>query len=252
MKVRKFVGIAAFLIASSTLGIAQTGTTPKPSTAPKQGETPKQDAKPVPAAAPTAKPTVKVDLELPIQGLTQENAPKLKTALEGLQTEVYTCAGCKAEAAKAGNCPACKTPMVASKKPLFARVSPAADLSKISVQSHEGMQLKLSEIERALAASSVKLDAQKMTIPGNATLIIASATTAEQATAIQKALEESKLFQRVHATVDESTKKTAVEVVSGPTAPTRAKVDEAIAKAGATNKIEDVIWNDWSSHAGTK
>jgi hypothetical protein len=250
MKIGKSLGIAAFLIASSTLGIAQTGNTPKPSTPPQ--DPPKQEVKPVPAAAPTAKPTAKVDLELPVTGLTQENAPKLKTALEGLQANVYMCAACKTESDKAGNCPGCKSPLVASKMPVFGRVSPAADLSKISVQTKEGMQLKLSEIERALTASSAKLDAAKMTIPGTATLIVASATTAEQATAIQKALEESKLFSRVHAKVDEATKKTTVEVVAGPTAPTRAKVDEALAKAAATNKIEDVIWNDWSSHAGTK
>ncbi len=246
MKFGRFMSVAVILASSYTLAAAQTGTPPK------QGETPKQEAKPVPAAAPTAKPSAKVDLDLPVQGLTQENAPKVKSTLEGLQASVFICSGCKAQSDKTGTCTACKTPLQPTKLPLFGRVSPAADLSKISIQTHEGMQLKLSEIERALTASAVKLDAQKMTIPGTATFVVGTATTAEQATAVQKALEESKLFQRVHAKVDETSKKTTVEVVAGATPPTRAKVDEALAKAGATYKLEDVIWNDWASHAGTK
>ena len=251
MKFGRFMGIALVLAASTGLVTAQTGTPPKQDPA-KQDPAKQGEAKPVPAAAPISKSTAKVEIAIPVQGLTQENAAKAKTALEGLQASVYACPGCKAEFEKAGNCTACKTALQPLKAPILARVAPAADNTAITVQTNEGMQIKLSEIERALATDSIKIDKTKMSIPGQATLVVSGATSAEQATAVQKALDESKLFQRVNAKVDESSKKLMIHVAAASTPATRAKLEEALAKAGGTYKLEDVVWNSWSAPEGTK
>jgi hypothetical protein len=249
MKFGRFMGIALVLAASTALVTAQTGTPPKQEPA-KQDPAKQGEAKPVPAAAPISKSANKVEIAVPVQGLTQENASKVKGDLEKLEASVYACGACKAEYEKAGDC--CKAALKPVKAPILARVAPAADNTAITVQTNEGMQLKLSEIERALSANSVKIDKTKMTIPSQATLVVSGATSAEQGTAIQKALDESKAFQRVNVKVDDASKRAMIHVTAAATPATRAKLEEALAKAGGSYKLEDVIWNSWSAPEGTK
>jgi hypothetical protein len=232
-------------IASIALAMAAVGSL---ATAQSEGRY-KQDVKPVPASASAMKPIQKsatsVDLVLPVQGLTEENVSEVKGSLEKLSVNLYECSGCKSEFAKPGDCPACKKELTDSKQMLFSSVTTAADNGTIALASKPGMQVKLSEIERTLATHAVRIDRDKMTIPGKATLVVSGATTADQAKSIQSALDEAKLFQRAHAQAEEN--RTLIHVNASTTAPERAKVDRALTKAGPSFKITDVIWNDWTA-----
>jgi len=240
MKFGKVKQIALALVVSSGFVAAQTSNPPKQETPPKQEE----KAKPVPAASPVVMSKAKAEVEVPVTGLTAENAPKVETALEGLQVKLYDCAGCKAHFEKEGSCPVCKTGLQVASQPVIEQATVAADQGKIKIVTKEGMQLRLSDIERALGANSVKIDNSKMTIPGNAVIVVAGVGNDEQAKAIQKSLEDSKLFQRVKVTP--ATDGTGlVEVTAGTAATSRAKVEESIAKVAPAHKVQDVIWNCW-------
>jgi len=232
MKPTLWIHVALALLTAGTLTAAQ------------KEAAPKQEVKPVPAAAPIVKPMVKRDLTLPVVGLTVENATKAKTALEGLQVELFACAECKAQFAKTGDCPKCKKPLTASKEPVLGMVTPDPAKGQVMLQTKEGMELKLSTLERALQVDAIKIDDGKLTLPGNATLLVSGATTPEQATSIQAALIESKLFQSVHAQA--TPLGVRIHVVASATPPTLARTREVVTKTMASFKLTDVIWNDWT------
>lgn len=235
MKFNQFVPFALVLLSAGGLATAQKETPQKP------------EAKPIPAASPIVKSKVKSDLTLSVTGLTAENAVQVKTALEGMKGDLYACGGCKAEFAKAGDCPKCKMPLTVSKEAILGTVTTDPAKNQIVLQTKEGMELKLSALERALQADAVKIDDKKLMLPGNATLVISGATTAEQATTIQTALTEAKLFQSGHA--EATPMGVRVHVVADATAPNLARIREVVTKAGPSFKVTDVIWNDWSPAA---
>lgn len=204
----------------------------------------KQEVKAVPAAAPLVRTKVKCDLMLPVVGLTQDNAMKTEKTLEGLKEDLYTCKACEVEYARAGECPSCHKPLTVMHEPVLGMVTTDAAKSQLRLQTREGMELKLSTIERALQAESIRVDTGKLMIPGHATLVVSGASTAEQATKLQKALLETKLFQSVEA---EATPLAArIRVIANPTAPTLETVREHVKQVAPTFQLTDVIWNDWS------
>ncbi len=208
------------------------------------GEEPKQQ--PATRTIPTSMrlTRTKADLSVPVTGLTADNAAKVKTALEGLNTHVYSCAACSERYAMAGNCPGCLAGLKDESKPIFSQVTVTPDQGLIKFQTHEGIPVRYSDIDRALKANSITVDSSKLQIGGQQLAIFVSgATTDEHAKAIQTSLEEAKLFQRVNTTIDPATKNARISVVSSATPPTRAAIDSALAKAGANYKITDVVWN---------
>ena len=194
----------------------------------------------------------KADLSVPVTGLTAENAAKLKTALEGLTTHVYSCSACSERYAMAGNCPGCLTGLKDESKPIFSQVTVTPDQGVLKFQTHEGLPVRLSDIERAAKASSVSIDSSKLQIGNQAAVFVAGATTEEQAKAIQKGLDEAKLFQRAHVAIDPSTKYVRIAVVPTTTPVTRTAVDEALKKIDASYKVSDVVWNGPSDEAEKK
>ncbi len=240
MKFEKLKQIALALIVSGGFAAAQTQNPPKPEEKPKPAQDEK--AKPVPAASPVVMSKTKAEVAIPVTGLTAENAAKVETALKGLQANLYDCAGCHAKFEKAGSC--CNAALKAESQPVVDQATIAADQGKVTIVTKEGMQLRLSDIERALGACSIKIDNSKLTIPGNAVIVVAGVGNDEQAKAIQKSLEEGKFFQRVKVTP--ATDGTGlVEVTAGTPAASKAKVEESIAKVAPAHKVQDVIWNCW-------
>jgi len=233
MKVEKLLSVTLVLVASSSLALARQD----------------EKAKPVPASAPIVLSKVKLELAVPVQGLTKDNAAKVEESLEAMEVVLYECSGCQAMFPKAGSCPTCTTALQVESHPILDSVTVSPDDGKVTLHTHEGMQLRLSDIERALGAASVKIDGGKLNITGNATLVVAGVANADQAKAIQKALEDSKLFQKVSATPQGGVG--MVEVTAGATGSTRARVEECLAKVAAAHKLQDVVWNSWSiSKAG--
>lgn len=204
---------------------------------------PKQEVKPVPAAAPLVMAQAKCDLTLPVVGLTADNAAKSKATLEAMQVELFACAECKAEFAKAGDCPKCKKPLTASKMAVLGMVTTDVARGLIKVQTKEGMELQLSKLERTLRADALTIDDAKLMIPGHATLLVSGATTPEQAASIQAALIDAKLFQSVQAQATPAGVR--IHVSAGTTPPTLARTREVVTKVMASFKLGDVIWNDW-------
>ncbi len=243
MKLTKLTSVTLAVLTLGSFAVAQTGNEPKK-------QEPAASTKVIPASMRLTR--VKADLVIPVTGLTADNAAKLKTTLEGLKSPIYSCAACSEHFAIAGSCPACQAGLKEESKPVFSQVTVAPDQSSIKFQTNEGMQVRSSELERALKASSITIDNQKLTIAGHATLYVAGATKEEQATAIQKALQDGKQFQRVSAAIDPTSKQTRIYVTSSATAPTRAAVDGALAKIDPSYKITDVVWNVNSDEADKK
>ena len=226
------VPLAFVLLASGSLAFQQ-----------KEG-VPKQEAKPVAAATPLVKSKAKCDLMLPVMGLTADNATKVKTALEGLKEDLYACPECKAEFLKTGDCPKCKKPVTATKVAVLGMVATDPAKGQVSLQTKEGMMLRLSALERVLQGETLKIDEAKFMLAGQATLLVGGALTADQTKALQDALNEAKLFQTV--LVKATPTGARIHVVAGTTAPTLARTREVVGKVNATFKVTDVIWSDWT------
>lgn len=233
MDTTKAMSLALILVASSSFVAAQD-----------------EKAKPVPASAatPLVISKVKVELEVPVTGLTLENAPKVESALEGLQAVLYDCSACAANFEKAGSCPACTSALQPEPHPILETVTVSPEQNKVMIATQSGMQVRLSDIERSLGTASVKIDDRRMALMGNSTLVVAGVANAEQAKAIQKALEDAKLFQKVSATAQGGLG--MIEVTAGTTGSTRARVDAVLVKVASAHKLQDVIWNSWSVGRG--
>ena len=72
--------------------------------------------------------------------------------------------------------------------------------------------------------------------------------TADAAPAIEKALNDAKLFEEVKAKFDATTNELHVMVRAGASAPTRAKVATAIESAKGT--LADVVWGPMGGMGG--
>ena len=235
--------LVTFLATGITLTTANAQT---PSTQGRKAGTQQKErvqAKPVQASAPLVRTKVEAKLNLPVEGLTAENSEEVQSALSALKVKVYACEKCEAHYAREGQCTACKTPLTATEETVLKSVTTDPAKSEIVITTEPGMELRLSEVARALHSKSVDIDGEKFMISGNATLQVSGAMTKEQAMAIQSALMESKLFQAVHAQV--TPKGISIRVLAASTPPTRAQVQDVLSKAGAEFKLHNVIWNDW-------
>jgi len=231
MKTPFLLATVLSVLASSGLALPQ-DTTPR-----------KQQAEPIPAVMPLVRTSAQCELTLPVTGLTADNMAKVKTALEGLKAEFYRCAECKSDFAKAGECPKCKKALTESKEVVLGAITPDATKGQLTVRTKPGMELRLSALERALKAESVHVDSSKLMLPCPATLVVAGATTQEQARGVEKALDDAKLFQSAQA------RSGAREVrvhVTGSMAPTLGGVRAALTEANPMLQVTDVIWNDWT------
>lgn len=222
---------ALALLASGTLAL------------PWQKTTASQEGKPVPAAAPLMRSQVPCELTLPVTGMTAENTARVKSVLEAMKVDLYRCNECKADFAKSGECPKCKKPLTERKEVVLGTVTPDATKGLIMLRSREGMEMKLSMLEKNLEPEAVRVDVAKLELKGPMTLVIADAVTAEQALSIEKAMKEGKLFQTIEA---EATPHGVLVHVTGAMAPTLGHVREVVAKVNGAFKVKDVIWNDWS------
>jgi len=186
-----------------------------------------------------------VDLKLPVTGLTEKNSDEVKSSLERLTRYVYECPQCKQQYSRYGECPDCKVALSDKKENLLERVTPVVGLNTIEVASTPGVEVRLSAIESALRSHAVTLEREKMTIPGDATLVLSGPASLDDAKSIQSALEDAKLFQ--NAQVQKEQYHTVVHVTARAVAPERDKVEKALSKAGAGVRITDLIWNDWTA-----
>ena len=197
-------------------------------------------AEPKAVAAPTHDMPIKLDLK--VTGLTKDNMGKVKDGLTALSYPTFTCAACQVERPVAGKCPKCNGDLKSEKKPAFSSVATTeTSVALVLAPSH---RMKLSEIVSALKMDSVTVDENMVPIPGPAELVLKGGS-ADAVASIQKALEDAKLFDEVHAMWDAGSSEIHV-TAHGGMSPTRAKVDAALQSAKA--HVSDVIWG----HAAMK
>ena len=215
------------------------GQTPKPQDQKPQGQATKpQEAKPQDAGS-KAEPGV--PLTFTVTGLSATNTTQVSDSLKALTKESYACEMCKHEQAAAGKCPGCKGDLMAKKQPLFRTVTPSAEASTVVLVPNPSANVHLTEIEKTLEKSSVKIDTSKLTIPGKAQLVFKGAS-ADLAPKIEKALADAKLFQTAKASHDATSNEVRVAVNASATAPTRARLIAALEAAGVKTELTDIVW----------
>jgi len=216
--------------------------------APKKQEPPKKpEAVPTQPKEASAKPDASRELAFPVSGLTKDNLAKVKESLQALSMHVFTCASCKVEQAAAGDCPKCKAPLKSENRSDFESIQPSAEAGTIALTVDPKAVVKLSELESALGKNSIKIDPAKFPIAGRAHLVV-KGVTADAAPAVEKALNDAKLFEEVKAKFDATTNELHVMVRAGASAPTRAKVTTAIESAKGT--LADVVWGPMGGMGG--
>jgi hypothetical protein len=235
--------IPLLLLLLGSLATAQTepkkaGAQAEPKKAGAQAE-PKKAA--TPAAAPKAVPAstghdMPIKLDLKVTGLTKDNMSKVKDGLTALTYPAFTCAACQVEKSMAGKCPKCSGDLKAEKKPMFTSV--ATTDTNVALTFAPSHRMKLSEIESALRTDSVTVDESAVPIPGPAELVLKGGT-ADNVASIQKALEDAKLFDEVHAMWDAGSSEIHV-TARGTNSPTRGKVEAAVQSLKV--HVSDVIY----------
>lgn len=214
------------LLPLSMLSLAQTGPASKPV------------AVPAGAVAPRKEPR---SIAMHVTGLTQANGAKVEQALKDLGTTLYSCKACKHEQTTPGKCPTCKSELAEGRREALASVSLSQDNSTVTVTPAPSGSVRLSEIEAALAKNSVHVDESKLTLPGNALLVLHGAA-ADNVAAIEKSLQTAKLFEEVHARFDAVHQELDIEVRAGAQAPMRSTVAKAIEDAATKARLADVQW----------
>ena len=197
-----------------------------------------QDTKPQEAAT---KPEPGVPLSFSVTGLSATNVAQVTDNLKALNKESYACDKCKHEQVKAGKCPGCQGDLMAKKQPLFKTVTPSAEASTVTLVPNPSAPVHLSQIEKTLEKSAVKIDANKLPIAwGKAILVFRGG--ADMAPQIEKAIADTKLFESVKASHDAASNEIRVAVHSGAAAPTRAKLVSSLEGAGVKAQLSDIVW----------
>lgn len=180
-------------------------------------------------------------LQFGVTGLTKDNESKVKEALGALTASRYVCETCKVDKAAAGKCPKCSGDLAMKKKPVLQGSSALPDQSSVSVTVATGSSLSYSELESALAKNSVHIDPAKFLVTGKAELILRGGM-ADAVPTIQKALADAKLFEQVKASFDAAKSEIEVQVTSGASAPSRAKLASVIEASGTKLHLDDVVF----------
>jgi hypothetical protein len=206
----------------------------------------KPAAKPAPQEKPAEKPAAPAPamvntLRVPVSGLTADNADKVKSALVAATNTIYRCSHCKKADAEAGQC--CGKDREAETGTALSDVAVDAKTSMVSFSVPAGRSVRLSDVEKALKSNNVMVASDKLQIGSDATVIVTGVADAAAGDAVKKALTEAKLAET--ADVVTGTNKEAKVTIrkSGMTAPTEARLKEAISKANSSFSVADIVWN---------
>lgn len=201
-------------------------------------------AKQDPAAKPVAASAVVVQpVSVPLTGLTQDGVQKVQTALTALKHPMWCCPGCKDMQEEKGTCAACKKDLVSESLPVLGSVTADATKATLTFALHEGMRLKLSELDRALAAGSAKVDQAKLTLGSNAVLYIQGPGAAEDAKKLESELRASKLFASMDFQHKADSRDYHILVNAGEKPVSHGDLAKAVEKVGSGFKLTDVAWN---------
>lgn len=177
-----------------------------------------------------------------VTGLNKENSAAARTALEGINHTVWRCPDCSMSQTEKGMCTMCNKELVSEKSPSLRNVVIDADKGWVAFALAPGQNVRLTEIESALTAEKISVPRDKLTIASNSTLVVSGVSSEESAKKLETELKNSKLFDSVNTRIVGTGKPVEITVKGGTTPATRAKVEEALAKAGPDVKLVDIMW----------
>jgi len=186
---------------------------------------------------------------LPVTGLSKDDSSAVKTALENLSHTLWRCPDCKLTQAEQGSCPMCKKELVSEKDAVLKNISVDAEKGTIGFGVAKDQTVRLSELESALSAQKVSISRDKLSIGPNSTLVVSGVSTEDSVKKLEAELKSSKLFDSVSARLMGTGKPAELTVKGGGMPTTRAKVEEALAKASPDFKLVDIQWGSPSPMA---
>lgn len=198
-----------------------------------------QDAHAQNAAASKVEPAVA--LQFRVSGLTKDNLDTVKQSLMSMESQVYSCEGCKLQQAAPGRCSACDVDLKGTKKPVLVEAVFSLENETIRVTPVATQTLRYSDLDSTLMKNSVRIDSAKFPLAGQPRLVLLGGTL-ENGKAIEKALLDAKLFDTVKADFDVTSGQIRIWVHAGATPPMRAKVISTIDGLGTKAKLSDVAW----------
>jgi hypothetical protein len=181
-------------------------------------------------------------LTVPLKGLTKDNAAKVETALAKLDRDGFRCATCDYFTTKEGECPGCKTALVAEKAGILlkeVKIDTAKNLAIFGVASASGV--RLTEIDAILKPTGVTIDRTQLTIAPFTRLTVTGIKSEEDGAAIEKAFTDAKLFDAVKANFDVDHAMGTLIVGGAKKAPTYDNIIATVEKAGSF-KVSEVTW----------
>jgi len=218
-----------------------------PSLAQETGQ--KQGAKT--AVAQEASAPQRVEVSVPVKGLTQENAAKAQQALANLQMTEFACDKCSFTQAEAGECPGCKTALASHERPRLASSALAPEKQTLTFHLEGGADVSLSQLDNALRPLSIHVDRENLKIQG-ARIVFNGVKTPEDAKSIETMVQEAKLVRTAKLDRKEGTNEASFKVERSA-APIAFNAINALAKpANAAWSVADVVWTSERNKAKAK
>ena len=234
----KFQSIAFLVAGGLALGL--------PSLAQETGQ--KQGAK---TAAQEASAPQRVEVSLPVKGLTQENTAKAQQALDALQMSEFTCDKCAFAQAEAGECPACKTALTAHQRKRLASSALAADKQTLTFHLEGGADVSLSQIDNALRPLSIHVDRENLKIQG-ARIVFNGVKTPEDAKSIETLVQEAKLIRTAKLDRKDGSTEASFKIERGAAPVAFTAINGITKPANASWSVADVVWTSERNKAKAK
>jgi Zn finger protein HypA/HybF involved in hydrogenase expression len=191
---------------------------------------------PVVAAPPTGM------LSFPLKGVTKDNAADAQSALAKLERNGFRCTTCDYFVKEAGECPACKTALVAEKAGLLlkdAKIDAEKGIATFGVAGPYGV--RFSEIEAALKPIGIEVDRKTFFVAPFTRLTLTGIDSEDAAKTLENAFKDAKLFDSIKTDVSVEHKMAILIVGNAKIPPTLETIETAVEKAGPF-KIAEISW----------
>ena len=177
---------------------------------------------------------------LHVSGLTLENAEKVSDDLEALENTLYVCPSCRGVAYAPGTC--CEKPREETKGLALGSVAPNPSAGTLSFVVAHGRSVRLTELERALAADHLEVLRDRLHLSGRVTLEVQGLADETAARAAADALVAAKLFEQIEVAPPSDGRFEFIVKRPAPAPAPLLHVREELAKVAPDAKVVDVIW----------
>jgi hypothetical protein len=174
--------------------------------------------------------------------VTKDNAADVQTALAKLERNGFRCTTCDYFMKDAGDCPTCKTALIAEKAGTLlkdVRIDPEKGIATFGVAGPYGV--RFTEIEAALKPIGIDVDKKTFFVAPFSRLTLTGIDTEDAAKTLENALKDAKLFDNLKSDVSVEHKMAIIFVGNAKTPPTLETITTTIEKAGPF-KISEISW----------